>query len=347
MLLAVGLLVLIGLVIATATDHGRLQLARLQDAVSLTRMNEEKTQLERVNDLLRVEVAGLKGRTSRAREYEESLKRHLEQLSVVVSTAASLGLVDDEPLEGEPLGGPLDETAPPTVKGKGGEGTSKGGVLQAKNRSSKGGKADMARAKPAPKALAKVSSKDSIGGAEIDCRGHTCPALQPVPVPGTPREVVLPDQRLIAMVERYLRILRRLPLGVPANGRISSPYGYRESPFGNGGVKLHEGIDVALPIGSKVTSTAEGVVEAVVTDPTYGLRVDIRHSSGVVTRYGHLAAALVATGDAVVRGQPIALSGSTGRSTGPHLHYEVRVRGEASDPIVFVRLAQYLERMID
>jgi murein DD-endopeptidase MepM/ murein hydrolase activator NlpD len=128
-----------------------------------------------------------------------------------------------------------------------------------------------------------------------------------------------------------------VPAGRPVTqGWISSYFGHRTDPF-NGRKAFHRGLDFAGPAGSQVMAVANGVVTYSKDRFGYGKMVEINHGNGYVTRYGHNQRVLVAVGDTVQKGQPIALIGSTGRSTGPHLHFEVLKQGRAVDPIKFVR----------
>jgi murein DD-endopeptidase MepM/ murein hydrolase activator NlpD len=99
----------------------------------------------------------------------------------------------------------------------------------------------------------------------------------------------------------------------------------------------HPGIDIAVPAGTPVRASGGGVVEAAGTDPSYGLFVRLRHASGYETMYGHASRILVRDGDSVQAGQVIALSGSSGRSTAPHLHFEIRREGKSLDPLTVVK----------
>lgn len=121
----------------------------------------------------------------------------------------------------------------------------------------------------------------------------------------------------------------------PAKGTISSIFGVRIDPVYGGGA-VHEGLDIANDIGTNVMATAAGIVTFAGYDGGYGNLVEIDHGNGFVTRYGHNSVLLVSTGMTVQQGQSIALMGSTGKSTGPHLHYEVRVNGVPTDPILFL-----------
>jgi murein DD-endopeptidase MepM/ murein hydrolase activator NlpD len=99
----------------------------------------------------------------------------------------------------------------------------------------------------------------------------------------------------------------------------------------------HPGIDLAVPVGSDVRASGGGLVRQVGEDPAYGLFVLIQHPNGYQTMYGHLSRVLVQRNDMVRVGQVVALSGSTGRSTAPHLHFEIRLRGRSLDPMTLVR----------
>jgi murein DD-endopeptidase MepM/ murein hydrolase activator NlpD len=128
-----------------------------------------------------------------------------------------------------------------------------------------------------------------------------------------------------------------VPDGRPVlQGWISSHFGYRADPF-TGRNAHHRGIDFAGPAGSQVVAVASGVVTYSKERFGYGRTVEINHGNGYVTRYAHNQRALVSVGDTVQKGQAIALMGSTGRSTGPHLHFEVLKQGRAVDPMTFVR----------
>ena len=126
---------------------------------------------------------------------------------------------------------------------------------------------------------------------------------------------------------------------------FTSGYGVRSDPFG-GGAARHMGIDLAGPIGTPIYATADGLVsEAGYNNGGYGNLIKLDHGRGVETRYGHLSAFIVSAGQRVARGQLIGRMGSTGRSTGSHLHYEVRIEGKAVNPIPFMKSTDYLLAM--
>jgi murein DD-endopeptidase MepM/ murein hydrolase activator NlpD len=131
-------------------------------------------------------------------------------------------------------------------------------------------------------------------------------------------------------------VLAALPSRLPLRGGLNSAFGPRLSPW-TGLPEFHNGVDVAAAPGTPVKATGGGVVRFAGTAPGYGNTVLVDHGSGIETRYGHLQSVGVARGQRVERGQPIGLSGNTGRSTAPHLHYEVLVDGKPVDPRRFTR----------
>lgn len=117
----------------------------------------------------------------------------------------------------------------------------------------------------------------------------------------------------------------------PVTGTITSPFGWRSNPFG-GGPEFHQGLDIAAPMGTTVTAAAGGTVIMAQWYGGYGNYILIDHGGGYSTGYGHLSAIYVSVGQSVARGQAIGAVGSTGQSTGPHLHFEVRIAGKPVDP---------------
>lgn len=133
-----------------------------------------------------------------------------------------------------------------------------------------------------------------------------------------------------------------IPSGQPVEKlSLTSNFGVRSDPF-NGGARMHKGIDIPGPVGTPIYATADGIVNRSGWASGYGNLVQISHGGGMETRYGHMSKLLVAENSYVRRGQIVGLMGSTGRSTGSHLHYEVRVDGAAINPIPFVAGQDYL-----
>ncbi len=126
---------------------------------------------------------------------------------------------------------------------------------------------------------------------------------------------------------------------------FSSGFGVRSDPF-RGGAAMHPGIDLSGPYGTPIYATAEGtVLRAGWNSGGYGNLIEIDHGRGISTRFGHLSAIMVQAGDHITRGQLIGRMGSTGRSTGNHLHYEVRIDGRAVNPIPFMKSTDYVLAM--
>jgi len=141
-----------------------------------------------------------------------------------------------------------------------------------------------------------------------------------------------------AQIDRYSHALVAVPVRKPVIGEVdmSSPFGMRMDPF-LGRPAVHTGIDLRGDIGEPVRATATGRVSIAGREGGYGNMVEINHGNGLATRYGHLSQIDVKVGQLVRIGEVIGRIGSTGRSTGPHLHYETRVNGEAIDPQKFLR----------
>lgn len=137
------------------------------------------------------------------------------------------------------------------------------------------------------------------------------------------------------MLSMQQSLLRATPSIRPSRGYITSEFGYRPSPI-SGQLKLHQGLDFGAPPGAPVYATADGVISFAGFDSEYGKLVSIDHGYGVVTRYAHNSELFVVVGQKVKRGDVISAVGNTGRSTGPHLHYEVRVNSVPVDPTNYV-----------
>ena len=150
--------------------------------------------------------------------------------------------------------------------------------------------------------------------------------------------------RKLRLLERLLMFrdlhARVIPSGLPVeHGLLTSGFGLRTDPF-TGKPEQHKGVDIAGQLGSDVLAVADGIVIWAGKRNGYGNLVAIDHGNGYITRYGHNQKVLVHTGETVHKGESIALMGSTGRSTGPHVHLEVLHNGKAVDPASFLHGVQ-------
>ncbi|RYZ85944.1 MAG: hypothetical protein EOO68_29495 [Moraxellaceae bacterium] len=143
------------------------------------------------------------------------------------------------------------------------------------------------------------------------------------------------DSILISRSFEVESLFDRLPI---ENGYMSSTFGYRTDPF-NGKQEFHSGIDFTAPLGTAITAVESGVVTSSTLTNDYGNLIEINHGGSFETRYAHSKINLVKTGDVVKKGQIIALVGSTGRSTAPHVHFEVYKNGRVVDPATYLHTA--------
>ena len=151
---------------------------------------------------------------------------------------------------------------------------------------------------------------------------------QPVPFTGT----------FAQDAETLLQAIQRTPIGLPHNGALTSRFGNRANPFSGRGAESHTGLDFRGTTGEPIRATAGGKVSVAAYQNGYGNMVRIAHGNGYETLFGHMSQINVQEGQTVKAGEVIGLVGSTGRSTGPHLHYEVLRGGERLDPEQFLAL---------
>ena len=175
-----------------------------------------------------------------------------------------------------------------------------------------------------------------ISGVEKDqpVRGQGGPA-RPVDSAAALAALVAKTERLEREMRDYEDLLRRrgmTPSIWPVSGKLESGMGGRRNPFGGRGFEYHEGQDIDASYGTPVMVAASGTVTIAGRERGYGNVIYVDHGAGLSTRYGHLSQIDVKIGQTVTRGQTIGLVGSTGRSTGPHLHYEVRINNQPVDP---------------
>ncbi len=142
-------------------------------------------------------------------------------------------------------------------------------------------------------------------------------------------------RELKSLLEEKRSALASTPTIWPVKGLITAGYGYRQSPF-TGAREMHEGLDIAAPYGTGILATADGIVSFTGPLADYGNVVFVNHGHGFTTFYAHTSKIAVKEGQSVKRGQVLAYVGTTGRTTGPHVHYEVQVNGLAVNPMKYI-----------
>lgn len=143
------------------------------------------------------------------------------------------------------------------------------------------------------------------------------------------------QQNLVAFLRENKDSLLSTPSIWPVKGFLTSSFGWRRAPL-SGATRLHQGLDISTAIGTPVRSPARGAITFSGWDGAYGICITIDHGGGISTRYAHLSKSAVKVGDYVQRGDVIGAVGNTGRSTGPHLHYEVRLRDVPVNPMRYI-----------
>ena len=149
---------------------------------------------------------------------------------------------------------------------------------------------------------------------------------------------------LIKKVDTYLHTIEYMPLGRPVEGAITSKYGQRTDPLNNK-QGFHVAVDIRGKHGTKIRATAAGVVVKAFRNGGYGNYVEIDHGNGYRTMYGHMQSYVVKEGESVKRGQIIGIVGSSGRSLGPHLHYEIRLHRRPVNPAKFMQVADFSHKL--
>lgn len=308
LLLASFFFVLGGTFVFIVGDYARVQFARAKNFIALQLVTSERDELASSNGALQVELDSLKEANDRVSVYEKNVRQRVDELASVLNSVSALGLNTFES-EHSPEGTPADEP-------------------------------------------------EGVGGAEVDCAELKDPrckesiglrsdiaALLGSVNDGAVSQSARESENLVAVLDFYISLLRSLPFLMPATGHVTSGWGMRLSPFSRT-LKMHEGLDFSMSHGSQVISAGDGLVSEVKRNSTYGLMVDVDHGFGLVTRYAHLSKALVAEGEHVCGGEIIGLAGSTGRSTGPHLHYEIRTLGKAINPMEILKLGEQIVNLL-
>lgn len=179
-------------------------------------------------------------------------------------------------------------------------------------------------------------------GTAIGGRAASAASIADEPASGTLEEldrlasVVGEESQSLRSLERYLeragRVLGALPSRWPVRGPVNSEFGRRNSPWSEDRLEAHSGMDIGAPRGTPVLAPAAGTVVFAGNQPEYGITLIIDHGNDIKTLYGHLTRVDVTAEQKVERGQVVAQTGNTGRSSGPHLHYEIQVKGQPVNP---------------
>ena len=190
----------------------------------------------------------------------------------------------------------------------------------------------------------RVFEQNGMGGPliPVNFTNSGAPTVDGVPTDPFQRRIYEVEARL-REAQDYERAMRSLPLGIPVSGayRETSGFGYRSDPFTRR-TAFHEGTDFAAYTGAPIIATAPGKVSFAGVKGGYGRVVEIDHGSGFRTLYAHMNSINVKLGQELAIGHKVGTMGSTGRSTGPHLHYEIYFRGKSYDPIKFLRAGKHV-----
>lgn len=187
----------------------------------------------------------------------------------------------------------------------------------------------------------RVSSRGGMGGPYEPVTAATAQPVKPGQADPQFRALFNSWKRLDSLNTAIVAIPSAKPV---SNIAVNSGFGVRSDPF-RGGRAMHAGVDIPGPYATPIYATADGMVGRAGRFGGYGNLVELEHGRGIQTRYGHMSSLLVMSGTRVKRGQLIGLMGSTGRSTGNHLHYEVRLEGRAVNPMPFLQTSDYLLAM--
>lgn len=161
---------------------------------------------------------------------------------------------------------------------------------------------------------------------------------------GGPEDNASPDLRVYEFyfnkTDQILNTIKNVPIGHPLIGEHKSMFGYRSNPFGGRSTEFHKGLDIKGETGDPIQCTASGTITMAEYDGGYGNSIVINHHNGLTTKFGHMSRLNAKVGDEVKAGDVIGFVGSTGRSTGPHLHYEVKYKEEFLNPENFLNIKQ-------
>jgi len=355
----IGFGVAAGISVCLAGNFAQVLARQARDAYIVHRLTEERDALAINNELLQREMLALKKDNSKEQGFESLVQTRLNELQTIIESSTSIKLFKDKKGRNKSV----------VVAKDSGNSTGLAALLESPALRSRTDKKVKEVETDLIDQLRELNQ--GLGGAEVECRRSPAGKIvcatsvdtkEASTDPEAVRELtsleaeatqVVPDaeqwsgeqRTLLERLTHYTTLLRSLPIGTPVEGELTSHFGRRASPF-SGRSSFHEGLDISLNPGSKVQVTGDGVVSKVEYDGTYGWVVDVTHTHDITTRYAHLSKVLVKEGRRVRRGDLLAYSGSSGRSTGPHLHYEVRVRGLAKNPMPFLALVDRLHKFL-
>ena len=328
--LALSLLSIAQLAVSTPAIAGAVSAAVSRDA-AVTRMNAKVASME-------AEMATIR---TAAAEHAKRLEARQAMLDAVVSGKGAMPASMFTPTPAKPVTNSpvLGNVLAPLASAEGHQNLLAGRLAVATNARYQATAAALGRLGISASRFHQVSG--AMGGP-----------YEPLPTTGTTLIAKgQPDPAFRALFQSWKRLeqLQQGIVAIPSQRPVdavtfTSGFGVRSDPF-RGGAAMHAGVDIPGPTGTPIYATADGVVGRAQWANGYGNLVELDHGKGIQTRYGHLSAILVQAGTRVTRGQLIARMGSTGRSTGSHLHYEVRLDGHAVNPMPFLQSANYLVAM--
>ncbi len=304
------LFLLTGLVLCVAFITSFLYASHQAISLQLSQLREENRLLELENARRPLQTPKRQANEEQARDVEAKLRSEYEaSLSAITAKLSELYAIETKARDITGLAPRLKKSAPAKSEASG-----KGGPMVNASFS-----------------VASVRVQDRVRPAQV-IYGMANPSADLIL-----QEILLRTQSfrdLVNDMEVSIERIERMPGIWPlvrGAGRISSTFGYRRDPI-NFRIGRHTGTDICAPVGTRVRATAKGVVTSAGWDGDYGNMVKVRHSNGMETWYAHLSRILAKPGQSVRRDDVIGQVGTTGRTTGPHLHYEVHVNGQPVDP---------------
>ena len=310
-----------GAVIAMSTNYFQLK-GQLKDL----------DKLQKENHSIRSEAAAL---AARLKEIQTTLKK-VDEFSEDLSEASMVdprktGVWDNKTSDGKKSPKPLPYSAPK----KSTKNQSSSSFIESLSAQGLGGIGPVTKEEMLIKnQLKKQDIFDNINYKELEFKDIFSTLIE-IENTGSYQAVTL--RKLLKSIQNRNNKLQALPTLVPVQGFFTSGFGYRASPI-DGATRMHYGVDLSAPVGTPIRAPADGVVTTVRYVDDYGRYLEIAHGYGVSTRFAHTERIVVRPGEQVQRGAVVAYVGMTGRTTGPHLHYEIEQNGRRINPSPFLQL---------